>query len=460
MLNKNKHLYFIGIGGIGMSGMAEFLLNQNFTISGSDIQNSERVRHLKKLGCSIYLEHSKDNIKKYDLVVYSSAINKSNPEIIAAQLMHIPIIKRAELLGQLIKLKTTSIGVSGTHGKTTSSSMLGNILIENKMEPSLIIGGIVNKLNNNNISGNGSIIVVEADEFDKSFLSLQPTHAIINNLDLEHLDSYKNIDDLKNNFIHFANSISFYGTVALCLDSPNLASILNKIKRKIITFSLTNKNANIYTKNIINDKNRTSFDVIINNKSSYRIKLNVPGEHNIYNALGTIALASELKIDKAIIQKGLEAYQGVKRRFDIRYYIKNKNILLIDDYAHHPVEINKTLNSIKAGWPNRRIIAIFQPHLYSRTQNFYLDFAESLRISDLIIITDIYGAREEPIKGVSSKLIYNELIRFNNKKYKLINNIDNVPNYIKSNINNDDIVITMGAGNIHTIIEKIHNVIK
>lgn len=460
MLNKNKHLYFIGIGGIGMSGIAEFLLNQNFTISGSDIRNSERVRHLKKLGCSIYLEHSKDNIKKYDLVVYSSAINKSNPEIIAAQSMHIPIIKRAELLGQLIKLKATSIGVSGTHGKTTSSSMLGNILIENKMEPSLIIGGIVNKLNNNNISGNGSIIVVEADEFDKSFLSLQPTHAIINNLDLEHLDSYKNIDDLKNNFIHFANSISFYGTVALCLDSPNLASILNKIKRKIITFSLTNRNANIYTKNIINDKNRTSFDVIINNKSSYRIKLNVPGEHNIYNALGTIALASELKIDKAIIQKGLEAYQGVKRRFDIRYYIENKNILLIDDYAHHPVEINKTLNSIKAGWPNRRIIAIFQPHLYSRTQNFYLDFAESLRISDLIIITDIYGAREEPIKGVSSKLIYNELVRFNNKKYKLINNIDNVPNYIKSNINNDDIVITMGAGDIHTIIEKIHNVIK
>ena len=460
MLNKNKHLYFIGIGGIGMSGIAEFLLNQNFTISGSDIENSERVQHLKKLGCSIHLQHSKDNIKEYDLVIYSSAIKKSNPEIITAQSLHIPIIKRAELLGQLIKLKPTSIGVSGTHGKTTSSSMLGNILIENKMDPSLIIGGIVNKLNNNNISGNGSIIVVEADEFDKSFLSLQPTHAIINNLDLEHLDSYKNIDDLKNNFIQFANSISFYGTVALCLDSQNLISILNNIKRKVVTFSLTNKNANIYTKNIINDENRTSFDVIINNKNSYRIKLNVPGEHNIYNALGSIALASELNIDKKIIQKGLEAYEGVKRRFDIRYYIKNKNILLIDDYAHHPVEINKTLNSIKDGWPNRRIIAIFQPHLYSRTQNFYLDFANALRIADLIITTDIYGAREKPIKGVSSKLIYNELIKLNDKKYELINDIDNIPNYIKNNVNNDDIIITMGAGNIHTIIEKIHNVIK
>jgi len=453
-LTNTKHLHFVGIGGIGMSGMAELLNNHGFIISGSDINISNRTKHLSNYkNIEIKYEHNEANIKGCDLLIYSSAIDITNPEIQFAIKNNIPIMKRAELLGELIKIKDISVAISGTHGKTTTSSMLGSILHESKEEPTLIIGGIVNKFNSNNITGSGNIIVVEADEFDKSFLALAPTYSIINNLDLEHLDTYKNEEDLFESFIQFANSIAFYGKIAYNIDSININKIINKIKKPKISFGL-DKNARIQAKNISYDKEKTYFDLYLSyTKESIKIKLNCPGEHNIYNALAASTIALELNISKNNIVKGLENYSGVKRRFEIKY---NKDIMIVDDYAHHPNEIFETLKAAKKGW-NKNIISIFQPHLFTRTKVFYKDFAEVLSTSNKVIITDIYPAREKPIKGVSSELIFNE-ISIKEKYYipapeKIIEKI----NQIKSK---GDMIIVMGAGNINNIIKSIIQKIK
>jgi len=453
LFKNTNHLHFIGIGGIGMSGMAELLFNHGFTISGSDINESERIKHLKKCGLKISNQHHKNNIKNCDLIVYSSAINEDNPEIKEGNRKKIPIIKRAELLGELVSVKKLSIAVSGTHGKTTTSSMVGSILHEANLEPTLIIGGIVNKFKSNNISGSGDIIVVEADEFDRSFLSLRPTYSIINNLDLEHLDCYKDLKSLQNTFLNFANSIPFYGKIIINNDCENLKAIINKINRQKKSFGINN-NSDIMATNISFAHNYSSFNIIIDNKDSIKINLNSPGMHNVYNALAAITICLELNISLKIIKSGLEKYTGVKRRFEISYEYQKKGIIIVDDYAHHPTEVISTLNAAKFGW-NKRIIAIFQPHLFSRTKNFYKEFACSLSIADIIIITDIYAAREVKIRNVSSKLIINEL---NKTKHKVIyiKNVNNIPNQIKKIVKNDDMIICMGAGNINKISNEIY----
>ena len=449
-LNNRKHLHFVGIGGIGMSGMAEFLYNHGFKITGSDINKSDCTKHLSKYeNIKIYYLHNKKNIGKCDLLIYSSAVNIDNHEIQEALKRKIPIMKRAELLGELIKIKDISIGVSGTHGKTTTSSMLGNILYEDKKDPTLIIGGIVNKFNSNNITGTGEIIVVEADEYDKSFLNMAPTYSIINNLDLEHLDSYNDLDDLLNSFVDFANSIPFYGKVAINIDSFNIKSISNKIKKSKVSFGIK-ENADVSAENISYKNNCSKFIVNFkNNTKKYKINLSCPGEHNIYNALAAITIAKELKISDKSIVNGLNNYSGVKRRFEIKH---SNKLMIIDDYAHHPIEVEETIKAAKNGW-NKRIISIFQPHLFSRTKNFYKEFAKALSKSEIIIITDIYPAREKPIIGITSKIIVDEII--DNKNTFYIPNKNNIPKKIFKIAKEDDIILIMGAGNINTIINSI-----
>tara|TARA_Y100000590_G_C15703081_1_gene1007516 strand:+ start:282 stop:1673 length:1392 start_codon:yes stop_codon:yes gene_type:complete len=456
IFRTTKHIHFIGIGGIGMSGMAELLLNHNFTISGSDITKTKRTKYLEKLGIKINYKHNKSNIKNaYDLVVYSSAVNKKNKEILSAKDKNIPIMKRSRLLGELIKIKDISIGVSGTHGKTTTSSMLGAILHESKLEPTLIIGGIVNKFNSNNISGDGNIIVVEADEFDRSFLELKPTYSIVNNLDLEHLDCYNNIEDLKQTFTKFSNSIPFYGKIAINNDSEYLNQISSKINKPKITFGIDNK-ADIMCEIISFKKNKSKFKIISKIYENFIVELNCPGKHNIYNALAASCIALELKIDIKIIKKALKTYSGVKRRFELKHIDKKNNIILIDDYAHHPIEIEYTINAAKKGW-NSRIIIIFEPHLYSRTKDFYKEFANALSLADYCIITDIYGARENPIEGVSSQMIVNKLNK-NNCIY--IQNKNDVSKKLYSIIKKNDMIILMGAGKINSIIDDTIKTIK
>jgi UDP-N-acetylmuramate--alanine ligase len=457
MFRKTKHIHFIGIGGIGMSGMAELLSKLGYKISGSDKQTSEITAHLGSIGINVSIKHSKTNIEGADVVVFSSAIKSDNIEILSAKENNIPVIRRAELLGELLKVKKTSIAIAGTHGKTTTSSMLGLILLEAKLEPTLVIGGIVNKFNTNAISGSGDIILVEADEFDRTFLSLKPTISVINNLDLEHLDCYKNISDLQTAFTQFANSVPFYGLISLCIDSKNVCNIIKNIKRPYITFG-TNKNAYIRAQKIKYNGSNSTFELYKDNIYIDSISLNMPGKHNILNALGAISIALELNVDIKKIKKALKAYSGVRRRFELKYSTSN-GLHIIDDYAHHPSEVKATIQAAKAGW-NNTILSIFQPHLFTRTRDFYKDFAQSFMDSDIVIITDIYPAREKPIKGVSSKLITNELLKLGHKNVHYIPNPLSLPAFIKKMILKDTTMLIMGAGNIWRICENIYKEVK
>ena len=453
---NNKSIYFIGIGGIGMSGIAEFLHFQGFKISGSDLNNSDRTNYLSSLDIDIKIGHNSKNIKNYDIVVYSSAVKMDNIEIIESKKKNIPVIRRAEMLGELLKLKPISIAISGTHGKTTSCSMLSSILIEAELKPTVIIGGIVNNFGSNTLSGKGDIIVVEADEFDRSFLSLQPSISLINNLELEHTDCYDDLDDLKDAFINFANASHIDGITGICIDDPNVRDIIKKLKRSYKTYGIS-KEASIRAENIKYDGFNSYYDLYKDNHLISNIKLKVLGKHNIQNSLAAITLAMELNISVDQIKNGLEKYSGVKRRLEVTHKLKNGSILF-DDYAHHPTEVAASLSAIKASFKNR-IITVFQPHLYSRTHNFYKDFASALSISDISILVDIFPSREKPIQNVTSELIYNEMKKEDGKNIFLNNEISLLPNMIKDIYKDGDILITMGAGDIYKQNDKIYEAI-
>ena len=446
MLKKTKNIHFIGIGGIGMSGIAELLYSQGFQISGSDLIESDRTKHLAVLGIQVNIGHSSKNIKDVDIVVYSSAVDMDNIEILTSKNKNIPVIRRAEMLAELLKLKKISIAISGTHGKTTSCSMLSSILVEANLNPTVIIGGIVNNFGSNTILGEGDIILVEADEFDRSFLSLQPSMGIINNLDLEHMDCYKNLNELKEAFVNFANSIHFYGIIGLCIDDANIKDIINQIKRPYKTFGITSE-ANIRANKIKFKGFHSKFELFHENKFITDITLAVPGKHNIQNSLAAITIALELNIGADAIKNGLEKYNGVKRRLEVKHQLKNGTIL-IDDYAHHPTEVEATISAIKKSFGNR-VITVFQPHLYSRTVNFYQDFAKALSLSDIAILLDIYPAREKAMDNVTSQLIYDEMLKLGCKDILLNKDISLIPKIIKDMHKEGDIIITMGAGDIY-----------
>ena len=457
MFGKTNHIHFIGIGGIGMSGMAELLHKLGFNISGSDMTRSDRTKDLNNLGIIINEGHSQKNINGADVVVYSSAVKLNNPEIIAAENSHIPVIRRAEMLAELLKVKPISIAIGGTHGKTTTCSMLGTILSEAETNPTLVIGGIVNKFQTNAISGNGDVIVVEADEFDRSFLTLQPTMSLITNLDLEHLDCYENLEDLQEAFIQFANSVPFYGKVGICIDNNNATEIIPKIKRPIVTFGL-HKDAEIMASHVKSMKNQTNFDVSIDGKSLGNIQIDVPGRHNVNNALGAIALALDLDIPFNKIQQGLNRYNGVRRRFEMKYVMDN-GIIIIDDYAHHPSEVAATIQAAKSGW-KQRLICIFQPHLFSRTRDFYIDFANAFQESDIVIVTDIYQARETPIPGITAELIISSAKEMGHNHVEYIPDQTQVAARLSELATDNDMIITMGAGNIWRQCERIYEALK
>ena len=441
---KIKKIHFIGIGGIGMSGMAELLARTGYNISGSDLVDNDRTKFLKSIGLKIYLGHDKNNIVNANLVVFSSAVNKNNPEIKAAKKLGIPIIRRAEMLAELVRVKPLSIGVSGTHGKTTTCSLIGSILHNAKKDPTIVIGGIVKSFGTNAISGKGDIIVVEADEYDKTFLSLKPVISIINNIEEEHLDCYENFTDLKNAFKNFANNIPFYGFMLVNSDDLNITEMINNAKRPFVSYGI-DKNANYNARNIQFNQNNSTFDLFHNNKKIDTIKVSIPGKHNIYNSLCAISLCLEIGVDIKDIKKSLIEFKGVKRRFDIKY--NDSNNIYIDDYAHHPTEVKATIDAAKNGWPNKKITSIFQPHLYSRTNYFFKDFANALSYSDNVILLDIYGAREEKIKGVSSNLIYEQMIN-NGYKNCVTCNSENLLNELNKISKENQMIITMSAGDL------------
>jgi UDP-N-acetylmuramate--alanine ligase len=377
-------------------------------------------------------------------LVYSSAVPEDNPELIAAREKKVPIIKRAEMLGELIALKQTSIGVGGTHGKTSTSSMIGALLSHAQLDPTLVVGGLVKNIDTNSQLGSGDLIVVEADEYDKSFLQLKPTISVITNIEQEHMDCYDDLEDLHNSFAQFANAVPFYGVVLACLDSSGVQDIIPKIKRPVITYGLTSQ-ADISAKNIQSKESKTTYSLYKQDQKCGKVTLNVPGKHNVLNSLAAAAIGFEMGLDAKTIIDGIGSYGGVRRRFEIKGIAGD--VMVVDDYAHHPTEVSATLQAARGGW-DRRIIAVFQPHLFSRTKSFYKEFAAAFMDSDVLIVTDIYPAREKPIKGITGKLVFNAARSTGHKNAHYIPDLKDLQTTLDGIIQENDMVITIGAGTI------------
>jgi len=403
----------------------------------------------------IYEGHSPENLIDADVLVYSSAVSVDNPEVKTAIERKIPIIKRSEMLAECMRLQY-GIGIAGTHGKTTTTSMVGLTLTEGGIDPTIIVGGKLSGLGGTNARlGQGEFIVVEADEFDRTFLKLTPTIAAITTLESEHLDTYKDIDDIKSAFVEFASKVPFYGFVLLCLDEPALQDIIPQINKKILTYGITPQ-ADIRAIDIVHSEFSSSYTVIYKSEEIGRITLRIPGLHNVKNSLVAVCIGKELGIKFNTIKKALESFTGVYRRFEVKY---NNEILVVDDYAHHPTETTATLSGIRSGW-KRRLIAVFQPHLYSRTRDFYQEFGRSFLNSDVFICTDVYPAREEKIEGISGKLISDAAKNFGHKNVLYIEDKNELPQKLNEIKKDGDIIITMGAGDIWKFGEKFVQLLK
>ena len=446
MFSSIKKIHFVGICGIGMSGIAEILLDQGFNVSGSDKGLSEVTDRLQKLGAKVYEGHKGSNIADdVDALVYSSAVSLDNPEVLEAQRRKIPVIRRAEMLAEVMRLKY-GIGIAGTHGKTTTTSMVSLVLMEGNFDPTVIVGGKLSGLGGTNARlGRGDFIVVEADEFDRSFLSITPTIAVLTTLETDHLDCYRDLEDIKGAFIQFASKVPFYGFVVLCLDEPALLDIMPQLsKKKIITYGL-NPQADVQAVDIRHKDNTSTFTVVRNGVDLGHITIQVPGNHNVQNSLAAIAVGLQLGVPFEKVRAGIEKFTGVYRRWEKKGDVDG--MTLYDDYAHHPTECRATLGGAKAGW-RRRVVCVFQPHLYTRTRDFYEEFGKSFLLSDVLVVTDVYPAREEPIQGVSGELIANAAKRFGHKEVHYIPDKKQIPDFLKSIAKSGDILITMGAGDI------------
>ncbi|MBK7266226.1 MAG: UDP-N-acetylmuramate--L-alanine ligase [Ignavibacteriales bacterium] len=450
MFSKFTKVHFVGIGGIGMSSIAEILISKGFTVSGSDKNRSDTTERLESIGATVYEGHSAENIKDVDVVVYSSAVIESNPEVMEAISRNIPVIKRSEMLAETMRMQKYGIGIAGTHGKTTTTSMTGLVLTEAGIDPTIIVGGKLSSLGGTNARlGHGDFIVVEADEFDRTFLKLMPAIAAITTLEREHLDTYRDLDDIKDAFIEFANKVPFYGFVVLCMDEPALLDIRPFINKRIITYGTTPQ-ADLRAVNIVHDGYKTKYTVVYNNKTLGDITIGVPGLHNVKNSLVAVTIALELKVPFETIKLALERFSGVYRRFEVKY---DKEIMVVDDYGHHPTETTATLSGIRSGW-QRRLVSVFQPHLFSRTRDFYQEFGRSFLNSDVFICTDIYPAREEPIEGISGALVAEAARKMGHKNVIFVPNKEDVPATLLRITEPGDIIVTLGAGDIWKYGEK------
>jgi UDP-N-acetylmuramate--alanine ligase len=446
MFSSIKKLHFVGIGGIGMSGIAEILITEGFRVSGSDRALSDVTERLQQLGAVVFEGHRAENLAEdVDALVYSSAVAPDNPEVLEALRRKIPVIRRAEMLAEVMRLKY-GIGIAGTHGKTTTTSMVSLVLMEGGLDPTVIVGGKLRGLGGTNARlGRGEFIVVEADEFDRSFLSITPTIAVLTTLETDHLDCYRDLEDIKGAFVQFANKVPFYGFIVLCLDEPALQDIMPQLnKKKIIGYGL-NPQADIQAVDLQHRDNSVTFTVVRAGTDLGRVTLQIPGKHNVQNALAAITVGLELGVSFDNVRQGIEKFTGVNRRWEKKGEING--VALYDDYAHHPTECRAALSGAKAGW-RRRVVCVFQPHLYSRTRDFAEDFGKAFLLSDVLVVTDVYPAREEPIQGISGELITNAAKQYGHKNVLYVPDKTKVPGILTSLVKTGDIVVTMGAGDI------------
>ena len=454
MYKKNKHIHFVGIGGIGMSGIAELLLNLGYTVSGSDLRESAITQRLASLGGSIHAGHQAEWIKGADVVVTSTAVKGDNPEVLAAAQAQVPIIRRAEMLAELMRLKRFGIAVAGSHGKTTTTSMVGWVLAEAGLDPTVVIGGQVNSLGTNAKLGQGEFLVAEADESDGSFLHLSPVVEVVTNIDLEHLDYYRDIDHIKEVFLEFINKIPFYGAAVICLDDPDVADLLPLIKKRLITYGMSAQ-AQIRARDIVTDGLSTRFEVYRGEEALGQIVLPMAGIHNVYNTLAAVGVGLELDIPFTVIASAMASFSGVQRRLQIKG--ECHGITVVDDYGHHPTEIRATLSAMRAAWPKRRLVVFFQPHRYSRTQGLMREFSTAFYEADLLYVTEIYPAGEAPIEGVNAATLVDSIQAHGHKQAYMAPALEQIAALAMTIVKPGDVVLSLGAGSIYRVGEQILN---
>ena len=452
-MGRVRHLHMVGIGGIGMSSIAEVLINRGFRVSGSDLKKSPVTAHLEELGATVHEGHAAENIEGADVVVYSSAVKPDeNPETAEAQRRFVPIIKRAEMLGELMRAKR-GVGVAGTHGKTTTTTMVGLVAQQAGLDPTIIVGGKVAVFGSNAVAGGGDLIVIEADEYDRTFLRLTPIHAVVTNIEEDHLDIYRDLDDIKDAFVQYCNSVPFFGAAIVCLDDENVRSVLGRITRRVVSYG-TSRQATLRAENVEQLGATTCFDVFQGAERLGGVVLHAPGLHNVRNALAAVAVGLEIDLDFATIAAGLAEYTGVDRRFEVKgagaaYDGSPGGVLLVDDYAHHPTEVEATLQAAARGWPDRRIVAVFQPHLYSRTQDLAEEFARAFYDADVLVVTDVFPAREAPIPGVTGQLIADKARDYGHRDVHYVSQKGALAAALQGITQGGDLVLTMGAGDIY-----------
>ena len=441
-------IHFVGIGGIGMSGIAEVLLNLGYRVSGSDARRSSITDRLEKLGANVFEGHAAANVAGAQVVVTSTAVRTDNPEVVEAVRNQVPVIPRAEMLAELMRLKY-GIAIAGSHGKTTTTSMVAMVLDRAGVDPTIVVGGRINTLGSNARLGRGDFMVVEADESDKSFLKLSPTIAVVTNIDLEHLDFYSGIEEIREHFVQFVNKVPFYGSVIICLDDPNIQMIIPQITRRVMTYGMR-AHAEIAASDVQVSRENFGSEFTVRRKGEElgRIKLNVPGEHNVCNALAAVAVGLDLEVEFAKIAEGLEAFTGTGRRFEVKGLIPGdrSGILVVDDYGHHPTEIRATLAAAKTS--GRRLVALFQPHRYTRTAALHEEFARSFYDADVVLLTDIYAASEDPIPGVTSQALAEEIEKFGHRNVRYIGAVESGKQALLDAAQPGDLVLTLGAGSV------------
>lgn len=453
-MGRIKHIHFVGIGGVGMGGIAEVLLSQGYRVSGSDLSENALTKRLSAIGAEIYKGHAADNVKNADVVVRSSAVEADNVELLAARAAHIPIVKRAEMLGELMRFRY-GIAIAGTHGKTTTTSLVTSILAEEGFDPTFVIGGRLNSAGSNARLGTGRYLVAEADESDASFLYLKPMVSVVTNIDADHMSTYhNNFSELKGAFIQFLQRLPFYGLAVLCMDDPVVTEILHEVSRPIFTYGF-NEEADFKALDISYNGMQTTFTVHRpEGIAPLSIKLNLPGRHNILNSLAAIAVATELKVSDGAIQQALANFAGIGRRFQVLgdFLLGNGGtVKLIDDYGHHPREIAVTLQAARQSWPQRRLVTVFQPHRYSRTHDLFAEFCDVLTIPDVLVLLNVYPAGEKPIEGADSASLVKAILKRNKITPIFVEHNDQLASILHTILRDGDILLMQGAGNIGTL---------
>lgn len=435
-----------------MSGIAELLLNLGYTVSGSDLNSSPITEKLSQLGGIIYNGHHSESIEGADVLVASSAISSENPEVVSAREKNIPVIMRAEMLAELMRLNKFGIAIAGSHGKTSTTSMVSWMMASAGMDPTIVIGGKVDALGGNAKLGQGEFLVAEADESDGSFLKLSPVVEVVTNIDLEHLDFYRDLDHIKETFLEFIDRIPFYGAAIVCLDDQHVAEILPEIRKRTITYGMTPQ-ADIYSDAIEWQEGRVRFNVRNNEGELGTISITPPGTHNVYNALAAVCVGLEIELSFDQIKKGLEGYEGVQRRMQTKGEVAG--ITVVDDYGHHPTEIRATLSAIKQAWPQKRLVVLFQPHRYSRTAALFQQFQTCFHQADILIMSDIYAASEEPIEGIDSEMLIAAAKKHGQRHTHYIGDVAQMANKLLPLLQEGDLVLTLGAGNIVKVGEEL-----